>query len=301
MENSGTPTEATEHVSLSDSGNIMLSAEAMDAMDNATPAEEATTPVATEAKPADATPATPPARTIKYNGSDIEVPADREVEYLQKGYNYEQKMAQLEAERAKIQSYNGLVSAIEASPEIRQKVSQALGYQQPAQPQVPQFDDPIEQLKWETRQEVMREVEERYMKPLQAQNQQNAHAQALNSTRQQVQADPQFKEVQTAIIEQIKALPVSVGKDLYARLDQDPAAYTDMYNTVKARLKINPQQPATIPEPQKRETKTPILESGLNSPAPQDQQKQADHIKALEKRSRAGDFRATGELMALMA
>lgn len=288
-----------EHVSIGDGGQTILSPEAEAALMGI----DDTPPVVT----VDETPPieTPPGKTIKWNGQEIEVKADQEIELLQKGYNYEQKMSALEAERAKLQSYNGLVSAIEASPEIRQKVSAALGYQQePAKPEVPQFDDPIEQLKWETRQEVLREVEEKFIKPMQAQTLQTTHVQTLNNIRQQVQTDPQYQEIQTAILAQIKSLPESISKGLYQQLDQDPRAYLDMFQATKARLTNTPntQTPSSpIPEPVKRETKAPLLESGNNAPSASETQKQNEHIKALEKRSRAGDYRATGELMELMA
>lgn len=304
MEESATP--AAEHVSLSDSGAIILSDEAMAAMENVTAPDPEAIP-ADEPTPtaAEVIPDPPPTRTIKHNGQEVQIAADQEIALLQKGYNYETRMAQLEAERAKLQSYNGLVSAIEASPEIRAKVSQALGYEtQPAQPQVPQFDDPIEQLKWEIKQETRRELEEQYFKPMQQQTALTQHQAQLNGLKQQVQADPQYKEVQAAIIDQIRALPESVGKDLYQRLDQDPRAYTDMFNSVKARLISQPtkQSPAAeLPPPTKRETKSPILESGNNAPDTASQQKQTAHIKELERKSRNGDFRATGELMSLLA
>lgn len=313
-EQSGTPTEAApqEYASIGDNGEMILSPEALDAMDNVQPpADEEATPIAEAEAEVDATPA-PTARKIKHNGQEVEVSPDDEVALIQKGYDYDYKMAALETERARLQQYNGLVSAIEASPDVRQKVSAALGYAQDASAktsanETPVFDDPIEQLKWETRQEVMREVEEKFIRPMQQQSQQQTHAQTLNNVRQQVQADPQFKEIQAEIVRTIKALPESVGKNLYSQLDQDPRSYMDMFNTTKERLRIlpvpdKPQAKEAIPAPTKRETKAPLLESGNNdAPSASEQQKQTERIKELTKKSKAGDFRATGELMALMA
>lgn len=305
-ENVATP--AIEHASIGENGAIILSEEALAAMDNVQPPDDET-PEAEET-PIEATPApiveAPVSKKIKHNGQEVEVPADKEIEYLQKGYDYDFKLAQIDAERTKLAAYNGMVQAIETSPAIRQKVSEALGYQPPqAAPEVPQFDDPIEQLKYETIQATLKAVQEQYIAPMQAQTQQSAHMQHLNSVRQQVQADPQFQEVQTAIMDQIKALPESVGKNLYLQLDQDPNAYIEMFKTVKARLK--PTEPQTTPQseapqPTKRETKAPLLETGNTPPPdPSEQQKQQERIKDLTKRSKAGDYRATGELMSLMA
>lgn len=303
---------AVEHVSLAENGVIMLSEEAQASMAGVQPPkeeapEETPAPVAAEpAKPAEETPAQAEARRIKWNGQEVEIKPEQEVELLQKGYNYEQKMQQLEAERARLAAYNGLVQAIEASPDIRQKVSQALGYEpQSAKEEMPQFDDPIEQLKWETRQEVLREVEEKFIKPMQAKNEQMTHAQALNAVRQQVQADPQYREIQAAMVEQVRSLPESVGRTLFQQLDQDPRAYMEMFISVKERLKVQPTQttPAAeeTPHPVKRETKAPLLE-GVNSvPDASAQEKQTAKIKELERRSRNGDYRAAGELMSMLA
>lgn len=298
-------------VSIGDDGVIRLSAAAEEALNNVVSFEEAKPAPEEQPPPPEVIPTPPATRTIKHNGQEIQVPVEQEIALIQKGYDYESKRAQLEAERAKLQAYNGLVSAIEASPEIRQKVSQALGYQQQAQAQQqPQFDDPIEQLKYEVRQETLREVEAKFIKPIQQQTAQQAHIQTLNNVKQQVQADPFYTAVQGEILRTVQALPPSVAQDLYRKLDQDPSAYMDMYSTIKTRIAAQAAQtqtqniqaqPTAAPQPAKRETKAPLLESGNNAPEPSSQKAQMEYIKALEKRSRAGDFRATGELMELMA
>lgn len=304
-EQSGTPTEQVEHVSIGDNGVITLSPEAEAALAGEEMSAEATQ-LATDAKPAEVT---SEGRKIKWNGQEVEVKPDQEIELLQKGYNYDQKMAQLEAERAKLTAYNGLVSAIEASPEIRSKVSQALGYQAEApKNETPTFDDPIEQLKWEVRQETLREVEAKFIQPMQQQSQQALHQQTLNNVRQQVQADPMYAAVQAEILNQVKAMPTSISQNMYRQLDQDPQAYVEMFNNVKARLaqtkttsSDTTQLPTELPQPSKRETKAPLLESGNNAPDMEAQKAQKDHIKALERKAKDGDFRAIGELFELMA
>jgi len=302
---SGTP---AEHVSIGENGVIMLSDEALAVMESVEAPDVPDEYI--EGQPdlpvGETSPVETPTRKIKWNGQEVDVRPEQEVELLQKGYNYEQKMAQLEQERARIQAYNGLVSAIESSPAIKSKVAEALGYgNQQTVSEQPQFDDPIEQLKWETRQEVMREVEEKFMKPIQQQNQQNAHQQQLNAVKQNVQADPMFRQVQAAIIEQIKMMPESVGKNMYRQLDQDPQSYIDMYRTTRERVaKQQPQptqQAAEAPQPTKRETKAPILESGNNAVETGDNAKMAERIKELTRKSKSGDYRATGELMSLLA
>ena len=299
-EQQGTP---TEHVSMGDNGVIMLSEEAQAVMEGIE-APQLDEPIQ-EATPAIAEPPKVEAKKIKHNGVEVEVSPDREIELLQKGYDYDFKKQQIEAERAKLQAYSGLVSAIEASPEIKAKVSQALGYQaaQPSVNEQPSFDDPIDQLKWEIRQEVLQEVKQ-MAKPLEQQLQMQQQMTVLDRVRAEVQKDPQFGDVQAAIIEQIKAMPESIGRNLYLQLDQDPKAYMEMFQTVKQRLaKPQPQTQATgLPEPTKRETKAPILEQGNNAESITAEQKKIDdRIKDLQRKSKNGDYRATGELMALLA
>lgn len=299
MSEQGTP---AEHVSLGDNGVIMLSEEAMAVMEGIEPPALAEEPK--EATPAAEEPPKVETKRIKHNGQEIEITPDKEIELLQKGYDYDYKKAQIEQERAKLAAYQGLVSAIEASPDIKAKVAAALGHsEQPAKDVAPTFDDPIEQLKWEIRQEVLSEVKQ-LSKPLEQQLQMQQQITALDRVRAEVQKDPQFNEVQAAILDQIKSMPESIGRNLYLQLDQDPRAYMDMFQTVKQRLAKSQPQPkeqGTAPEPVKRETKAPILEQGNNAEIETAaQQKMNERIKELQRKSKNGDYRATGELMALL-
>lgn len=298
-EEQGTP---TEHVSMGENGAIILSEEAqavMEGIEYPNLDEEGKVDEATPAKPELPKVET---RKIKHNGQEVEITPDKEIELLQKGFDYDFKRSQIEQERARLEPYR----VIEANPQLKQQVAALLmGHQN--QPQVieqPQFDDPIEQLKWEMRQEVLKEVEEKYAKPFQQQMQMQNQMTVLERVRQQVQADPQYNEVQTAIMEQIKSMPESIGKNLYLQLDQDPKAYMEMFQTVKQRLKstTTTEPQAKLPEPSKRETKAPILEQGNTSESVvAEEKKMNEKIKELSRRSKNGDLRATGELMNLMA
>jgi hypothetical protein len=297
-EQTGTPT--VEHVSMSDSGVILLSPEAEAALSGE---EWETTADPAKEEPAQPQEGAPTKRKIKWMGDEVEIAPEQETELLQKGYNYEQKMQQLEQEKARLQAYSGLVNAIEGSPAIKQKVAAALGYGEQKQEAEPvEFDDPIEQLKWETRQAVLKEVEEKFIKPITAQSAQQAHMQRLNMVKQQVSQDPQYIEIQNEIVKTIQSMPEGIAKNLYIQLDQDPVAYMDMFNTVKQRMK-----PLTTNQPQaststQRATKAPLLETTqVQAPDASEERKQTDRIKELTRRSKEGDFRATGELLEMMA
>jgi len=300
-----TETPTVEHVSLGDNGALQLSDEAWAVMEGVE-APVLDEPAQAVAEPQPDLPKVE-TRKIKHNGQEVEIAKEQEEELIRKGFDYDYKRNMIEQERAKLAAYQGLVTAIETSPDIKAKVAAALGHTQPSVETQPQsFDDPIEQLKWEMRQEVLKEVEERYAKPFQQQMQMQQQVTTLERVRQSVQSDPQYKEVQAAIIEQIKAMPESVGKNLYLQLDQDPKAYMDMFQSVKQRLAKPTQQTQAqdtqLPDPVKRETKAPILEQGGSAEQESaSQQKMNERIKDLTRRSKNGDYRATGELMNLLA
>lgn len=302
-EEAGIPAATVEHVSLDESGNIRLSEEAMAVMDGVELPKVAEPKVETAPPVVDA-PAQAEARKIKWNGQEVEVRPEQEVELLQKGYNYDQQMARIESERAKLAAYGGLVQAIEASPDIRLKVAQALGYQQEAPQAAPQFDDPIEQIKWEAKQEAVKEVNDRLIAPLQQQQAQLAKSQQLQAAYQSVAGDPYYHAVNEAMRKFVSELPVALQKPTFDQLNENPDAYLDMYRRERGRLiatqpKTEPQ--AEVPPPTKRETKAPILESTSSAPDAETLKAERAYIKDLEKRSRNGDFRAIGELMSIMA
>lgn len=256
-------------------------------------------------------------RKIKWQGQEVEVDPDKEVELIQKGFDYTQKMQQLAAERDLLTPHVGVLKAIQQDPALQRKIAEHLTGR-PAESQreekAPQFDDPIEQLKWEIRQEVLKEVEEKHVKPIQAQTQQMTHQQMLSSVRSQVQSDPLFPEVQQAIAANVQAIAQTMGPEIagnmYRQLDQDPNVYLKAYHSMRpiiaARKQGNSQtQPppasnpnaANLPEPTKREERAPILESANSAPTESEARESNEKLKSLNKRARAGDYRALGELL----
>lgn len=285
---------------------------------------------ATPEKPPEATPppaATPPATTpdpatqqqqrrkIKWQGQDVELEPDKEVELLQKGFDYTQKMQALAAERDLLTPHIGVVKAIQADPDLQRMIAEHLTGR-PAETRreekTPQFDDPIEQLKWEIRQDVLKEVEEKHVKPIQAQTQQMTHQQRLSSVKADVQADPLFAEVQQAITANVQAIAQTMGPEIagnmYRQLDQDPNAYLKAYHSMRPIIAARKSQsqsppasggppPANRPEPTKREERAPILESANSAPTESEARESNEKLKSLNKRARAGDYRALGELL----
>ena len=243
-------------------------------------------------------------RKIKHQGKEIELDPDKEIELIQKGFDYTQKMQALAAERQQLTASMGLIQAVQKDPELRKKIAEHLTGQitgEPKKPEPPKFDDPIEQLKWETRQEVLKEVEQRFVKPMQQQQQTMTHQQVIDQVRMQVQADPMYAEVQEAIRAEVAALPPTIAQNVYRTYDQNPKAYLEAYQIKRQQIaakKGKPQEAAkAMPEPVKREERAPILESAGNLPSDAEASKEREALKALNKKARAGDYRALGELL----
>jgi len=246
-------------------------------------------------------------RKIKWQGQEVELDPDKEVEFIQKGFDYTQKMQQLAEERNQLTPHLGVVKAIQNDPALRQKIAEHLiggqAGQQPVQQQPPKFDDPIEQLKWETKQEVMWEVEQKIARPMQEQNAALTHQQLLSQVASKVQTDPLYTDVQAALHHEVRSLPPSVAQNVYMQYDQNPRAYLEAYQLARQRVIAAKQQTQApkgqtpMPEPVKREEHAPILEGAKNAPTEAEVGKRNESLKALNKRARAGDYRALGELL----
>lgn len=210
-----------------------------------------------------------PKHVIKWQGQDKEVTQDELISLAQQGFDYTQKTQALADERNQLAPYQGLANVIKADPVKAAQIAAIISGQAPVVPQAetkPTFDDPIEQLKWETKQEALAEIRQEMQQqivPIQ-------RMQALNQVKSQIQADPDYKEVHQAIIDMVKAQPPAIQKTMYLQLDQDPAAYMDAFQFHKQALatKKTTATPATTtpPIPVKKETHAPILESGGVAP-----------------------------------
>lgn len=300
--------QPSEFVSVSQEGVIALSPEAEAIMEGKEPEvkePEKKEPEKKEPEKASEKPEEKK-RKIKWQGQEVEVEPEKEDELIQKGYDYTQKTQALAAERDMIAPYSGLVKALQEDPGLKKHIADYLKGDTKKEVK-PEFDDPIEQLKWETRQETLKEVEERFIKPLQEKTQMVSHEQVIESVRSKVQADPMFKDVDQAMRAYISELPESVGRNLFMQLDQDPKSYLDTYNKLRekiAKQKTSEAKPEVkdekLPDPVKRETHAPLLEGADKGTSESATKAMNDKIKALIKRSKSGDFAATGELLELM-
>jgi hypothetical protein len=219
------------------------------------PPEEEKEPVKPE--PEEETDEEPEKYTIKWQGQDKEVTQAELFDLAQKGFDYTSKTQALASERDQLSPYVGLANILKSDPLKAQQIAAIISGQAQPPPQAQkQFDDPIEQLKWETKQEALAEIRQELANQLTPLHRQ----QVLNQVRQQVQSDPDYKEVHASIIEMVKSQPPAIQKAMYLQLDQDPASYVEAFQFYKERL----QKPATtpLPKPIKTTSRAPILESG---------------------------------------
>lgn len=206
-------------------------------------------------------PETPPEPTpiekkkIKWQGQDVEIEPDKEVEYLQKGYDYTQKTQELSKIKADLAPLEGLAKQINQDPNFAKYLA---GYFQ-QKVESPKFDDPIEELKYNIKQETIEEVKKSLVAPLQEQNKQMTIQQAIQRTQAQVMQDPLYNQVQKAMTEYVQSLPPQLQRTTYMQLDQDPNAYIEAYVHFRKQIETKPKPPE--PTPVKKEERAPILES----------------------------------------
>ena len=152
---------------------------------------------------------------------------------------------------------------------LQQQEAQRQQAQQPKQQERPEFSDPVEELKWEAKEAAKAELQKEFQSRDQRLNAVQ-HQMYIEGVKQHFKTDPMYPQVQQLIQEHVKNLPPSVGQDLYRRLDADPRAYAEMYQTVRGRLsqlaQQQPQRQQSQPTAVRRETKAPILESGGGDP-----------------------------------
>lgn len=198
-------------------------------------------------------------KDLKVDGEvkELEIDETEEKELLQKGLHYTKEMQALREKERSLTPYEALIKQLQTDPALNQHIA---GYfakgKEPEK--APTFDDPIEQLKYEikqeTRKEILGEIKKDFVEPMSRQ-------QVISRVAAQVQADPMFNEIQGEIINYVKSQPPLIGRTLAMQLDQDPNAYMEVFAATKERLMRTKKEPE-LPKPIKKEEKAPILESG---------------------------------------
>jgi hypothetical protein len=163
--------------------------------------------------------------------------------------DYRQKTQALADERRKIAAYEQHIRNLESDPAY---VAHVKAYQQrPAEAPKPP-DDPIEALKWEMKQEVMKELAPQFQ-VLQAK-------QNIETVKAQVMRDPLFDETQAAIVNMVTNLPLAVREITYQKLDSDPSAYMETYADARKWVEANKAQQ---PTPEQAKIRAENLKRGI--------------------------------------
>ncbi len=198
------------------------------------------------------------------------------------------KTQEISEKSRQVQSLEALGEALRRDPGLRDHLT---AYQQQAAPKPP--DDPIERITWEAEQRAIAKVQEQFAPVLQ----QLQHKQAIDATLSQVRQDPHHKEVYDEIGKWLQTMPPSVGKDLYARLDNDPQFFSEPYDHYRKLVTSKapapkPEAPAA-PTPVERKTKAPLLETPGGE---QPQESRKKRFSDLKSRASDGDTAALGAL-----
>lgn len=239
---------------------------------------------------------------IKWGGQDVEMTQDELIKNAQMGYDYTQKTQELSKRASEVAPLEGLAKHIKDDPAFAAHIA---GYFQKAQPQPPVEqppDDPIEQLKWETRKEVLAEVEKKFQQVVQP----LSHQQVIQQVKMQVMADPDYQEAHGEIVKYVQALPPAIQRTVALQLDQDPRAYQELFYSKKQEIQQRKQStPPTettpaAPEPPQKVTRTeraPVLEqSGSIPPETSANAEKAKKIAKLKQKAMAnGDPAALAE------
>lgn len=206
-----------------------------------------------------------------------------------------EKFEKIAAKQKELDAWSALIHRFQSDPEFAQH---AFSYdkmrQQAHQPKAP--EDPIERIKWEAKQEALKEfspmldnMRHEFAVAQYAQDMQRYHA--------EIQRDPLYAEVQQGIINYISGLPEQVGRDVYSKIDASIADHKAMYDRVRTVIAgrkaahgatHNAQGNQSIPQPQQRVTRTPVLEDA--GAAPVQQASNNEKIKnALFKKIKRGE------------
>jgi hypothetical protein len=239
-----------------------------------------------ESEPEEETPDTSDKFTIKWQGQEREVSQDELIDFAQKGFDYTQKTQALANERNRLAPYEGLANLIKSDPVKANHIAAILAGQ-PQAPPPQQFEDPIEQLKFETIQKAKAEIRQEMAANLAPLHQQ----QVINQVKSDIQRDPEYPVIHERILDMVKSLPPALREDTFNRLNYDVKAYLETYQQFKS-MKQAPE-----PKPVKKESRAPILESGgISAPEGIEGKAKAERMTKMKAKAlRSGDPTAVAD------
>jgi hypothetical protein len=240
---------------------------------------------------------------LKVDGQELEVDEAHAISLAQMGAHYTREMQALRDKERQMAPYDALFQQLQRDPNLNQYISQY--YQNQGKPETPPtFEDPIEQLKWETKQQTIKEIEDKYFKPLMQQRATEKQEAVIERTRNQVQRDPLFTQTHAEIERWVRTLPTKDMVTTVQKLDTDPNAYLAVYKQAREFVSkqpvTTPGKEAPVPPAPKEGTEhAPILEKPGNAPITASaEKKQAEKIsKAKANALRSGDTDALADYL----
>lgn len=319
----GQAQEPAKHITVTD-GNITFSDEAKagfaslleDASviteEGGTPANDTVTDIVEEeTRSAEPEPKGAQKWKLKVDGEEEEVSQEELLARAQMGTHYTKQMQQLRERERAMAPYDSLFRQLQMDPNLNKHIADYFAGARQSQPQREQPpDDPIEALKWEAKQEALKEIRAE-VEPLKQQAQEIARRQERDAYLSSISRDPLFGEVHAEINKLVRSIPDGNKMiEVYRKLDSDPKAYNEVYQKVRDQLAKtkqaaqtgapqqgqNGQQP---PVPRKSETeRAPFMESAGIIPAESEVSKQRDIVTKSKARAlRTGDTDALAEFL----
>jgi hypothetical protein len=197
--------------------------------------------------------------------------------------DYTRKMQEIAAMRQQLEPHKVFIDHLSQNPDIAAKVIELVkgGPPQPPQQEVVP-DDPIEALKYEAKQEVMRELAP-VLDELRNQNKRVEQKSTIAATLNEVQRDPLYEETHGKLDAYVKQdyariHGVEAAQDLFRRLDTNPELYKQMYSRFREEKKV------TAPT----KLKAPVVAgNGEVIPPKTPQVKRVKKLKVLKERATA--------------
>jgi hypothetical protein len=225
--------------------------------------------------------------------TDLELDPDELKEYVQKGAHYTQEMQALRDKERNLTPYEALIRQLQSDPALSQHIADYFQRGKAAPKAEPQGNlDPIDLLKQEIKRETIQEMQQQFIQPI-------VHQTAMDRVLGQLRTDPEFSQVDKALTDYVLSQPETIRSDMARQIQTNPKAVVELYEWTKKNL-LKPKQTTQetpIPDPVKKETKAPILETGggTEPPAPTDAKKREKISKLKAKAIQSGNTEALGD------
>lgn len=230
---------------------------------------------------------------VKVDGEELEVDQDELIKGYQINKHLTQKGQKLAEEEKRLAAYQGLIKHFDDPEFAKHAFSYFDQQKQKAEPEQPP-DDPIDRIKWDAKNEVMRSLQPELEKRDKA-YQTLEHQQRVESVLGQLRArdGEDFQVVYSNLKGYVeKNYPPNAAKVLLAQADSDQGVFMDIYETARDDYRKFKESKATTQEQpkQKRTEMAPVLESPGSDTGDTEEMAHKKKVKKLKAEAlRTGD------------